>query len=109
MTDLTPRTGGDGATPSARPKRKWFPMVVLGLVLVAGGVIVTCSGGASGAVFDPLEPPDEPGSVVRTLVVVARKHTGGCVRYRSSSWVWRPVMRSFTSKTMPTGDACAQK
>jgi len=40
-TDLRPRTGpADGAT-RAPTKRRWLPMVVLGLVLVAGGVIVT--------------------------------------------------------------------
>ncbi|RLE24965.1 MAG: hypothetical protein DRJ50_03825 [Actinobacteria bacterium] len=39
--DLTPRGPADPAASAPRPKRKWFPMVVLGLVLVAGGVIVT--------------------------------------------------------------------
>jgi cytochrome c-type biogenesis protein CcmE len=38
--DLTPRTSPD--TPGRRVRRrKWVPMLVLGLVLVAGGVIVT--------------------------------------------------------------------
>ena len=40
MTDLTPRTGQDDAAP-ARKRRNVVPMIVLGLVLVAGGVIVT--------------------------------------------------------------------
>ena len=38
--DLTPRTD-PGAPPPRRPRRKWAPLVVLALVLVAGGVIVT--------------------------------------------------------------------
>lgn len=45
MTDLTPRTGpesGSDPSPTApNPRRRWLPMLVLGLVLVAGGVIVT--------------------------------------------------------------------
>ena len=42
MTDLSPRTGSGAEAPRpARPRRRWVPMVVLGLVLVAGGVIVT--------------------------------------------------------------------
>lgn len=40
MTDLSPRTGPATST-TARRKRRWLPLVVLGLVLVAGGVIVT--------------------------------------------------------------------
>jgi cytochrome c-type biogenesis protein CcmE len=47
VTDLSPRTGPN-ADPNAprdaapaRRRRRWLPMVVLGLVLVAGGVIVT--------------------------------------------------------------------
>ncbi|HEX6658895.1 MAG TPA: cytochrome c maturation protein CcmE [Ilumatobacter sp.] len=40
MTDLSPRPVSD-ATPRTRAQRRWIPMVVLGLVLVAGGVIVT--------------------------------------------------------------------
>jgi cytochrome c-type biogenesis protein CcmE len=40
MTDLTPRTRPDDAPP-ARRRRQIMPMIVLGLVLVAGGVIVT--------------------------------------------------------------------
>lgn len=40
MTDLSPRTGPATSTTSRR-KRRWMPLVVLGLVLVAGGVIVT--------------------------------------------------------------------
>ena len=39
MSDLTPRPAAEG--PARRPRRKWLPLVVLGLVLVAGGVIVT--------------------------------------------------------------------
>ncbi len=38
--DLTPRETGDVA-PARRPRRKWLPIVLLGGVLVAGGVIVT--------------------------------------------------------------------
>jgi cytochrome c-type biogenesis protein CcmE len=41
VTDLTPRTGPDDVAAPARPKRNLLPMIVLGLVLVAGGVIVT--------------------------------------------------------------------
>ena len=41
MTDLTPRTGADDVAPSRRPRRKLVPIIVLGLVFVAGGVIVT--------------------------------------------------------------------
>ena len=42
MTDLSPRTGagGDGIAAPKR-RRNLVPLVVLGLVLVAGGVIVT--------------------------------------------------------------------
>ena len=40
MTDLSPRPVSDAAT-RGRPPRRWVPIVVLGLVLVAGGVIVT--------------------------------------------------------------------
>jgi cytochrome c-type biogenesis protein CcmE len=40
MTDLSPRTGPSAAAPRAR-SRKWLPIALLGLVLVAGGVIVT--------------------------------------------------------------------
>ena len=40
MTDLSPRPVTDAA-PRGRGQRRWIPMVVLGLVLVAGGVIVT--------------------------------------------------------------------
>ncbi len=40
MTDLSPRTGPEtGSAP--RRKRAWLPLAMLGLVLVAGGVIVT--------------------------------------------------------------------
>ena len=39
--DLTPRGPADPAASAPRPKRRWLPMVVLALVLVAGGVIVT--------------------------------------------------------------------
>ncbi len=38
--DLSPRTPVDPAAP-VRTKRNWLPMLVLGLVVVAGGVIVT--------------------------------------------------------------------
>ena len=41
MTDLSPRTGPTDLPASARPRRRWLPMVVLAAVLVAGGVIVT--------------------------------------------------------------------
>jgi cytochrome c-type biogenesis protein CcmE len=37
--DLSPREGGQ--QPSPRSRRRWLPLVVLALVLVAGGVIVT--------------------------------------------------------------------
>jgi len=37
--DLTPRT--DGAGVPARRRRRWAPMVVVALALVAGGVVVT--------------------------------------------------------------------
>lgn len=40
MTDLSPRTGPDDALRAQR-KRRWAPIIVLALVLVAGGVIVT--------------------------------------------------------------------
>jgi len=39
--DLSPRSPVDPATVPSTPKRKWFPMVVLALVVVAGGVILT--------------------------------------------------------------------
>jgi cytochrome c-type biogenesis protein CcmE len=38
--DLSPRTPIDPAVP-ARRKRNWLPLLVLGLVVIAGGVIVT--------------------------------------------------------------------
>jgi cytochrome c-type biogenesis protein CcmE len=41
VTDLTPRTGADHVVPRRRPRRNLVPIIVLGLVLVAGGVIVT--------------------------------------------------------------------
>ncbi|MDJ0771152.1 MAG: cytochrome c maturation protein CcmE [Ilumatobacter sp.] len=41
MTDLSPRTGPSTSTEAVRRRRNWLPMIVLGLVLVAGGVIVT--------------------------------------------------------------------
>lgn len=41
MSDLTPRTGPTDSAAVARRRRRWLPMVVLGLVLVSGGVIVT--------------------------------------------------------------------
>jgi cytochrome c-type biogenesis protein CcmE len=37
--DLTPRD--DQGAPASRAKRRWAPIVILALVLVAGGVIVT--------------------------------------------------------------------
>jgi len=40
MTDLSPREQPNLAV-APRRRRKWLPMVVLGLVLVAGGVVVT--------------------------------------------------------------------
>lgn len=40
MTDLTPRTGPDDVT-APRRRRNILPMIVLALVLIAGGVIVT--------------------------------------------------------------------
>ena len=39
--DLTPRGPVDPAASAPRTKRKWMPILVLALVLVAGGVIVT--------------------------------------------------------------------
>jgi cytochrome c-type biogenesis protein CcmE len=39
--DLTPRTTETGGDEPARRKRNWLPIVVLALVVVAGGVIVT--------------------------------------------------------------------
>jgi len=39
MSDLSPRSPAEAL--SRRPRRKWLPLAVLGLVLVAGGVIVT--------------------------------------------------------------------
>ncbi len=39
--DLTPRTGPEDGSGVAKKKRNVLPMLVLGLVLVAGGVIVT--------------------------------------------------------------------
>ncbi len=42
MTDLTPRTGPDDpAVARTRTRRNLVPMIVLAVVLVAGGVIVT--------------------------------------------------------------------
>lgn len=41
MTDLSPRTGPDSSRSSPKRRRRWLPLVVIGLVLVAGGVIVT--------------------------------------------------------------------
>ena len=38
--DLSPRTPVDPAAP-VRRKRNWLPLLVLGLVVIAGGVIVT--------------------------------------------------------------------
>lgn len=39
--DLTPRTNVDGTAVGRQRKRNWFPIMVLVLVVVAGGVIVT--------------------------------------------------------------------
>lgn len=41
MTDLSPRTGPADSAAVGRRRRRWLPLAVLGLVLVAGGVIVT--------------------------------------------------------------------
>ena len=41
MTDLSPRTRAEGPAPAAKSKRRWMSIVVLCIVLVAGGVIVT--------------------------------------------------------------------
>ena len=41
MTDLTPRTGPDDQATNPKRRRNVLPMIVLALVLVAGGVIVT--------------------------------------------------------------------
>jgi cytochrome c-type biogenesis protein CcmE len=41
MTDLSPRTQPEPLEHGAGRRRRWMPMVLLGLVLVAGGVIVT--------------------------------------------------------------------
>jgi cytochrome c-type biogenesis protein CcmE len=41
VTDLTPRTSPDDPIVPGRTRRNLVPMIVLGLVLVAGGVIVT--------------------------------------------------------------------
>ncbi len=38
MSDLSPRTTADSAP---RPRRRWGPIIMLALVLIAGGVIVT--------------------------------------------------------------------
>ena len=39
--DLTPRQPAPSPTPARRTRRRWLPILVLGLVIVAGGVIVT--------------------------------------------------------------------
>jgi cytochrome c-type biogenesis protein CcmE len=41
MTDLSPRTRPDDVAPAATSRRRWLSIVVLCIVLVAGGVIVT--------------------------------------------------------------------
>ena len=41
MTDLSPRTTPDTVAPPAKSRRRWLSIVVLCVVLVAGGVIVT--------------------------------------------------------------------
>ena len=39
--DLAPRTNIDGTAMSSQQKRNWLPILVLAMVVVAGGVIVT--------------------------------------------------------------------
>ncbi len=39
--DLTPRGPSDPASSLKRKRRRWLPMLVLGLTIVAGGVVVT--------------------------------------------------------------------
>ncbi len=39
--DLSPRAPVDPSGSTPKPRRKWFPMIVLALVVVAGGVILT--------------------------------------------------------------------
>ena len=39
--DLSPRSPVDPAATPPKPRRRWLPMVVLALVVVAGGVILT--------------------------------------------------------------------
>jgi len=41
MTDLTPRVSGVGNAGTPRRKRRWAPIIMVALVLIAGGVIVT--------------------------------------------------------------------
>ena len=41
MTDLSPRTRPETVAPPAKSRRRWVSIVVLCVVLVAGGVIVT--------------------------------------------------------------------
>jgi len=41
MTDLSPRTRPEPVAPAAKSRRRWMSIVVLCIVLVAGGVIVT--------------------------------------------------------------------
>lgn len=41
MTDLTPRPAAPDTVTPRRARRKWMPIAVLGLVLAAGGVLVT--------------------------------------------------------------------
>jgi cytochrome c-type biogenesis protein CcmE len=41
LSDLSPRTGPTDAAPAPRRRRRWLPIVLIGLVLAAGGVIVT--------------------------------------------------------------------
>jgi len=41
MTDLSPRTRPEDVAPAAKSRRRWMSIVVLCIVLVAGGVIVT--------------------------------------------------------------------
>jgi cytochrome c-type biogenesis protein CcmE len=41
MTDLSPRTRPEPVAPGAKSRRRWMSIIVLCIVLVAGGVIVT--------------------------------------------------------------------
>ena len=41
--DLTPRTSGDASATAQtmKPRRRWLPMVIVAVAIVAGGVVVT--------------------------------------------------------------------